>query len=178
MSPTFNLNNLGQDGIHELSIKAYVQDDPSKSTLTVLEIPFEVNRLPPIIYSKKTAHIPYPKFSEKQEILAFEAYDGDIDINAEINFRIFEIAATCPNCFEINATSGVLEWIGAIPKNTILLRKIEMTIEAFEVGIPDGKTSSTNIVITFPGDELDPEFTKQKYTADLERVSLISLLKN
>ena len=170
LSPSFDLSHLGQDGIYELSIKAYVQDDPSKSTLTVLEIPFEVNKLPPIFTSENTAYISDPKFSGKKEIITVEAQDGDSEINADIHYELMEIP-NCPDCFEISATTGILEWIGEIPKETILEKKIEFEVRALEFGIPDGKTSSAKIVITFPGDELNPEFTKPKYTADLTRVS-------
>ena len=171
LSPTFDLSHLGQDGIYDLSIKAYDQDDIGKSTMTILEIPFENNRLPPVFSSENTAYIPNPEFQGRVEIGTVQAHDGDIDINAEIQYEIFEMA-NCPDCFEIDEKTGILEWIKEIPKNTILQKKIEFEVKATEIGIlEEGKSSTAKFVVTFPGDELNPKFTKQGYTAELTRVS-------
>ena len=89
LAPTFDLSHLGQDGIYDLSIKAYDQDDIGKSATTILEIPFEVNRLPPVFSSENTAYISNPEFQGRVEIGTVQAHDGDIDINAEIQYANF-----------------------------------------------------------------------------------------
>ena len=172
LSSTFNLSHLGQDGIYDLSIKAYDQDDLDRCTMTILEIPFQVNKLPPVFSSENTAYISNPEFQQKLEIGTVQAQDGDIDINAEIDYEILDIT-NCTKCFEINEKTGVLTWIKTIPKNTILQKKIEFEIKATENGIPEEyvKSSTAKFVVAFPGDELNPEFAKQGYTAELTRVS-------
>ena len=171
LAPTFDLSHLGQDGIYDLPIKAYDQDDIGKSATTMLEIPFELNRLPPVFSSENTAYISNPEFQGRVEIGTVQAHDGDIDINAEIQYEVLEIP-NCPDCFEIDEKTGILEWIKEIPKNTILQKKIEFEVKATEIRIlEEGKSSLAKFVVTFPGDELNPEFTKQGYTAELTRVS-------
>ena len=166
------MSHLGASGVYNLPIESYDKDDPDRSTITNLEIPFEVNRLPPVFTTENTVFIENPEFQGDATILQLKAEDGDTDINAEIQYEILGPITNCNGCFMVGSTSGSISWVKEIPKPTILLRNVTFTVTATEIGIPNGKSTEENVVITFPGDELNPEFTKPEYIADLERVFL------
>ena len=85
----FDIANLGKDGIYLLKIRAYDQDDEKRENFATLQIPFQVDKLPPIFTSDTfDFFINNPEFSSSQKLFEITAQDGDEDIQTDIGYRL------------------------------------------------------------------------------------------
>ena len=75
----------------------------------------------------------------------------------------------CSTCFQM--VGNTLTWVSAIPVDIIKSRKIEFQVVAFQVN-DNQKEARQKIIITFPGDELNPKFTQSEYQATLKQVKI------
>ena len=76
------------------------------------------------------------------------------------------------DCFEIGKSSGVLTWVGEIPKETIKNELVQFDVVAYQQNNEDKHISRT-VIITFPGDKNGVNFTQSEYQASLTWVSTL-----
>ena len=75
------------------------------------------------------------------------------------------------DCFEIGKSSGLLTWVGEIPKETIKNELVQFDVVAYQQNNEDKQISRT-VIITFPGDKNGVNFTQSEYQASLTWVSI------
>ena len=75
------------------------------------------------------------------------------------------------DCFEIDKSSGLLTWVGEIPKETIKNELVQFIVVAYQQNNEDKQISRT-VIITFPGDKNGVNFTQSEYQASLTWVSI------
>ena len=75
------------------------------------------------------------------------------------------------DCFEIDKSSGLLTWVGVIPKETIKNELVQFIVVAYQQNNEDKQISRT-VIITFPGDKNGVNFTQSEYQASLTWVSI------
>ena len=75
------------------------------------------------------------------------------------------------DCFEIGKSSGLLTWVGEIPKETIKTELVQFDVVAYQQSNEDKQISHT-VIITFPGDKNGVNFTQSEYQASLTWVSI------
>ena len=75
------------------------------------------------------------------------------------------------DCFEIDKSSGLLTWVGEIPKETIKNELVQFDVVAYQQNNEDKQISRT-VIITFPGDKNGVNFTQSEYQASLTWVSI------